>query len=427
MKIYRANILFTSSPNSFDVIERGYIVVDEMGVIQGIHKELPMELDMQPIVDFGDCLLIPAMNDMHVHASQYSNMGIAMDMELIPWLNTYTFPEESKFNDSEYARHIYRNFVAELCRQGTMRAAVYATVHLSATQELAAIFNEAGMGAMIGLVGMDRNSPDTLKNTTQSWKEDMQVLMHSLLQYPLVKPILTPRFIPSCTPKMLQTMGEMAEEYALPVQSHLSENKKEIQWVKELEPQSTCYGDAYYRYGLFGQTPTLMAHCCYTDGEELRLMREQGVCAVHCPISNCNLASGITPVRRFLQEGIPVVLGTDVAGGHHLSIFRVMQYAVQMSKIRYALSDGKESFLSLSEVFYMATKAGGSFFGKVGSFEVGYAFDALVINDNVLRECHRIDDTQYDDIIQRLERFIYLGDDRHIVKRYCQGKEVVCL
>ena len=421
MKAYRGNILFTPTHAHFEVIANGYVLVNDMGIIEGVYPSdhLPYS-DSIEIIDFGDKLLIPAMNDMHVHAPQYNNMGVAMDMELIPWLNTYTFPEESKFCNEEYALWVYRNFVSELCRQGTMRASVFSTIHLPATKCLAKIFADAGMGALIGLVGMDRHSPEGLKNTTQSWKEDTETLMQYVSQFPLVNSIITPRFLPSCTPKMLQTMGEIAQAYNLPVQSHLSENKKEIQWVRELEPKATCYGDAYNRYGLFGNTPTLMAHCCYSDGEELQLLRDNGVYVVHCPTSNCNLASGIAPIRRFLQAGIPVVLGSDIAAGHHLSIFRVMQYAVQMSKLQYALTDGKYPFLTLSEVFYMATKAGGAFFGKVGSFEKGYAFDALVIDDKSLSPDTLITSS----LIHRLERFIYLGDDRHIAYRFCQGKEI---
>ena len=419
MRIYKANIMHTPTPDHFEVYQGGYIVVDEAGYVQGIYEVLPLEMVGMPVVDYGDRLLIPAMNDMHVHAPQYANMGVAMDMELIPWLNVYTFPEEEKFADERYAKSVYDAFVMELCRQGTMRAAVFATTHLSATQLLAKIFDEVGMGALIGLVGMDRYSPDKLANTLLSWKADMQELVQSMVNSAKVKPIITPRFIPSCTPAMLQTMGDMAEQYSLPVQSHLSENKREIAWVKELEPQSCCYGDAYHRYGLFGQTPTLMAHCCYTGNEELELMRANNVCVVHCPTSNCNLASGIAPIRKFLQSGVRVALGSDMAAGHHLSIFRVMQYAVQMSKLQYALSDGELPFLTLSEVFFMATKAGGSFFGKVGSFEAGYAFDALVIDDATINGIGMPANCQ-----QRLERFIYLGDDRQILYRFCQGKEI---
>ncbi len=433
MMIYRANILFTPTPEAFCVLERGYIVVAEDGTIEGVYRgrdaRVPSECEILPeayagaeVRDFGEALLIPAMNDLHVHAPQYRNMGIAMDMELLPWLNTYTFPEEERYADLAYADYMYRRFVHNLWLHGTMRAAVFATTHADATCLLADLFAEAGMGAFIGLVGMDRNCPEALANRPETAIRDMERLEAHVAGYERVKPIVTPRFIPACTPMMLRALGDFAARHHLPVQSHLSENRSEIQWVRELEPQATCYGDAYRRYGLFGQTPTLMAHCCYTEGEELRLMRENQVYAVHCPTSNCNLGSGIAPVRRFLQEGVPVALGTDISGGHHLSLFRVMQYAVEMSKLRYAQTQGEEPFLKLSEVFYLATKGGGSFFGKVGSFEKGYAFDALVIEDGALSALPK-EATPYD-LKQRLERFVYLGDDRHITQRFCQGKEI---
>lgn len=231
----------------------------------------------------------------------------------------------------------------------------------------------------------------------------------------LVRPIVTPRFIPSCTPEMLQACGDMARRYNLPVQSHLSENHGEIAWVKELEPESRHYADAYDRYGLFGQTPTVMAHCVWSDGDELELMRQRGIMVAHCPTSNLNIASGIAPIRRFLDAGIPVGLGSDVSGGHDFSIFRMMVYAVQMSKLLYQ-RDKSCAFLTLSEAFWMATKSAGRFFGKVGSFEPDYDFDALVIDDSDLL----VDDGYT--LLQRLERFVYVGDDRHIVARYCQGR-----
>lgn len=417
MKIYRANILFTPTPEAFEVIEHGYVAVDEKGLVQGVYQQLPTSLQAEPVVDFGDKLLIPAMCDLHVHAPQYRNQGIAMDLELLPWLNTYTFPEESKYKDIRYAEKMYRRFVRDLWRVGTMRTVAFATIHREASCLLADLFKQAGMGAMVGLVGMNRNSPDTLSNSVDEMVRDQKALIEHLHGQDLVRPILTPRFVPSCTPEMLTAYGKLAKEYNLPVQSHLSENRSEIAWVKELEPESTCYGDAYLRYGLFGQTPTLMAHCCYTAGEELRLMKEHQVFVVHCPTSNCNLASGMAPIRTFLNEGVPVALGSDISGGHHLSIFQVMQYTLQISKLKYADSQGQLPFLTLSEAFYLATKSGGSFFGKVGSFEPGYEFDALVIDDNDLN----IDNY---DLPHRLERYTYLGDDRQIVKRFCRGQEV---
>ena len=417
MKIYQANILFTPTPDAFQVLERGFIVVNDAGIVEGVFDQLPEEYQSLPVNDFGDKLLIPAMNDLHVHAPQYRNQGIAMDLELLPWLNTYTFPEESKYKNLGYAEKMYRRFVHDLWANGTMRTVAFATIHPAASMLLADLFRQAGMGAMVGLVGMNRNCPETLSNSTEEVVRDTQALMEHVKGDSLVRAIVTPRFVPSCTPDMLAALGCLAKKYNLPVQSHLSENRSEIAWVKELEPESTCYGDAYQRYGLFGDTPTLMAHCCYTEGEELRLMKEKHVFVVHCPTSNCNLASGMAPVRTFLDEGVPVALGSDISGGHHLSIFRVMQYALQISKLKYAESKGKMKFLTLSEVFYLATKSGGSFFGKVGSFEKGYEFDALLIDDSDLN----IDNYS---LLHRLERYTYLGDDRQIAKRFCRGKEL---
>ena len=421
MKIYKANIIYTPTPGQLELIPHGYIVVKSNGLIEGVYKELPENMDWRrQVMDFGDRILIPAFNDLHVHAPQYRNMGLALDLELLPWLNTYTFPEETKYADPEYARRLYRRFVHELWMQGTMRSAIFGTIHPESTRILADLLVQAGMGAYVGLVGMNRNSPETLQNTTDEVIAGMKMLKAHLDEHGnngLVRPIVTPRFVPSCSDKMLRALGEYAAETGMPVQSHLSENRSEIMWVKELEPDTTCYGDAYNKYGLFGQTPTLMAHCCYTDGEELELMKRNGVYVVHCPMSNSNLSSGMAPIRKFLNHGINVALGTDVSAGHHMSMLRVMQYAIQVSKLTYAQTKGELPFLTLSEVFYLATKGGGSFFGKVGSFEPGYEFDALLIDDRYLN---------FDNytLEQRLERYIYLGDDRDIKRRFCRGEEI---
>lgn len=417
MKIYRANILYTPSAERLEVLERGYVVVGDDGNVIGAYASLPAEYEGQDVTDFGDRLLVPAMNDLHVHAPQYRNHGMAMDMELLPWLNTYTFPEESKYKDTAYAKRMYSRFVRDLWRVGTMRASIFATIHPEASCLLADLLDKAGMGGLVGLVGMDRNGPETLSNTVEEAVEGTKRVLEHTKNMPLVSAIVTPRFVPSCTPAMMTALGQLALDKQLPVQSHLSENPSEIAWVAELEPESTCYGDAYRRYHMFGETPTLMAHCCYTDGEEFELMSKNHVFAVHCPTSNCNLGSGIAPIRRFLTAGIPVALGSDVSGGSGFSIFKVMQYALQMSKLQWRNSDQKENFLSLSEAFWLATKSGGSFFGKVGSFEPGYAFDALVIDDS---------DLNFDNysLPHRLERYIYLGDDRQLTHRFCQGREI---
>ena len=421
MQIYRANIIYTPQSDHFEVVPHGYIAVND-GQVEGVYSELPQHLSDHAVTDWGDRLLIPAMNDMHVHAPQYRNQGIAMDLELLPWLQNYTFPEELKYADTGYAERMYRRFVRDLWRFGTMRSCVFATIHTESTRLLMHLFQEAGMGAMVGKVGMNRNCPEGLSEKVEDMVDGYKELIAEFSMpdgqvTPLVQPIITPRFIPSCTPEMLRACGQLAVKYQLPVQSHLSENKDEIAWVQQLEKESTSYGDAYNRYDLFGQTPTVMAHCVWTDGEELELMKRNGVMVAHCPTSNFNVASGMAPIRKFLEEGLRVGLGSDISGGHDLNIFRMMVYAIQVSKMHYQ-QNHEQPFLTLSEAFWLATKSAGSFFGHVGSFEPVYEFDALVIDDS---------DLNHDNysLLHRLERYIYLGDDRQIEHRFCRGKEIM--
>ena len=406
-KVYKAHILFTKEKDRFEVFENGYIAV-ENGIVLGVANNLKdLGCEGAEVIDFGDKLLIPAMNDMHVHAPQVHNQGVAMDLELLPWLQNYTFPEESK----------YRRFLHTQWLFGTMRSVVFGTVHTESTRVLMKLYQEAGMGAMVGKVAMNRNCPDALCEDVDAAVEGNQMLIAEFNKPgSLVRPIITPRFVPSCTPELLKACGQLATTYRLPVQSHLSENTSEIAWVAELEPESESYGDAYNRYGLFGQTPTIMAHCVWTRGHELELMKRNGVMVAHCPTSNFNLSSGLAPVRSFLDEGLPIGLGSDISGGHDLNMFRMLVYAIQVSKMHYQI-DKSKAFLTLPETFWIATKSAGSFFGKVGSFEPGYEFDALVIDDSVLYP------DEYS-LQHRLERFIYVGDDRQILHRFCRGKEV---
>ena len=423
-KVYKAHILFTKERTGFEVLENGYVAVED-GCVVGVSTSLSsLGCDEQTVTDFGDSLLIPAMNDMHVHAPQYRNQGIAMDLELLPWLQNYTFPEEKKYADAAYAERMYRRFIRDMWRFGTMRSCVFATIHTQSTRLLMNLFREAGMGAMVGKVAMNRNCPPELIESVEDMVDGYESLiaefgnLSPLTSHlsPLVRPIITPRFVPSCTSEMLQACGDLAAKYQLPVQSHLSENMAEIQWVHTLERESTSYGDAYNRYGLFGQTPTIMAHCVWTAGEELELMKRNHVMVAHCPTSNLNIASGLAPIRTFIEEGVPVGLGSDISGGHDLSIFRMMVYAIQVSKMHYQ-QNHERAFLTLPEVFWLATKSAGSFFGRVGSFEPGYEFDAVVIDD------HDLNHDNYS-LLHRLERFIYLGDDRHITHRFCRGQEI---
>ena len=161
-----------------------------------------------------------------------------------------------------------------------------------------------------------------------------------------------------------------------------------------------------------------MAHCVHCPEEEIALMKERGVYIAHCPQSNSNLSSGIAPIRRYLDEGLHVGLGCDIAGGTVLSIFRAMAEAIQVSKLRWRLVDNTQKPLTVEEVFYMGTLGGGSFFGKVGSFLPGYEFDAVILDDSNLPHPQPLSPKQ------RLERIIYLSDDRNIVEKYAAGTKI---
>ena len=390
-KIYKAHILFTKEKDRFEVYENGYVAV-ENGLVIGVSNNLSdFDSEGAELIDFGNRLLIPAMNDMHVHAPQVHNQGVAMDLELLPWLQNYTFPEESKYADVTYAERMYRRFLHTQWLFGTMRSVVFGTVHTESTRCLMHLYQEAGMGALVGKVAMNRNCPEALREDVDAAIEGNEQLIREFSDpspltsdlSPLVRPIITPRFVPSCTPELLKACGELAAKYQLPVQSHLSENISEIAWVAELEPESESYGDAYNRYGLFGQTPTIMAHCVWTHGKELELMKRNDVMVAHCPTSNFNLSSGLAPIRSLLDEGVKIGLGSDISGGHDLNMFRMLTYAIQVSKMHYQ-QDHSKAFLTLPEVFWIATKS----------------------------------------LPHRLERFIYVGDDRQILHRFCRGVEI---
>ncbi|KOA18664.1 guanine deaminase [Clostridium homopropionicum DSM 5847] len=413
-KIFKGNIIFTPTPNEFFTIENGYIVIVN-GKVKNVYKILPEEYNDFKIIDYSNKLIIPGMNDLHAHAPQFRHLGMAMDKELLPWLNDYTFPEESKFKDLDYSRNVYERFIKEVWKQGTTRIAVFATIHKNASMDLMELFIKSGLGAYVGKVNMDLNSPPYLCETSEdSLMDTEEIIVKYKDKSPIVKPIITPRFVPTCSSELLKGLGELSIKYKVSVQSHLSENKNEIAWVKELHPTSNFYGEVYNKYNLLGQSPTLMAHCSFSSREEMALMKENNVIAVHCPSSNLNVGSGMMPIRKFLDNDIRVAFGSDISGGHTCSIFKTMIYAIQVSKLFWANSNKEIPFLSNSEAFYIATKTGGSFFGKVGSFEEGYDFDALVIDDSELNYFNY-------SLEERLERFIYVGDDRHILHRYVCG------
>lgn len=415
--ILKGNIVFSKSPGELAIYENGYLVC-EGGISKGVFTELPDRWKNCEVKDYGNQLIIPGLSDMHLHAPQYTFRGLGMNLELLDWLNTYTFPEESKYKNLEYAKMSYQLFVNDLKKSGTTRVCVFATIHEEATNLLMELLEESGIRGYVGKVSMNRNCPETLleKDAIQS--------IHSWLdqvkgKFKNIQPILTPRFIPSCSDDIIRELATIQKENNIPLQSHLSENKAEIAWVQELCPESSCYGDAYDRLHAFGSNgKTVMAHCVYSNKEESKLMKQRGVFIAHCPQSNTNLASGIAPVKRYLMEDQKIGLGSDIAGGGSLSILRAMADAIQVSKLRWRLVDEAEQPLTIEEGFYLGTKGGGSFFGKVGSFEEGYELDALVIDDSKIRHPKELS------VKSRLESIIYLSDQIDITHTFVAGNEI---
>lgn len=418
--VLKGNICYSEDVSHLKTVEDGYVVCAD-GTCAGVFETLPDQYAGYEVIDCGDRIITPGLVDLHVHAPQFSFRGLGMDLELLDWLNTNTFPEEAKYRDTEYAKSAYTIYADVMKRSATTRACIFGTIHKKATELLMDLMEETGLKTMIGKVNMDRNSPEYLceESAEKSAEATIAWLEETAGRYENVKPILTPRFIPSCTDDLMRRLKEIQVRYQLPVQSHLSENQGEIAWVQELCPESKFYGDAYSQFGLFGgDVKTIMAHCVSSTDAEIELMKEQGVFVAHCPESNTNLSSGIAPVRLYLDKGMNVGLGSDVAGGSRESVFYAMSHAIQVSKLRWRLKDDSLKPLTVEEAFYLGTMGGGAFFGKVGSFLEGYEFDALVLDDSELRHPQPLT------LKERLERFIYLSDDRHIAGKYVAGARI---
>ncbi len=419
--VIHGDIAFCPTKKQLIAIEDAYLVV-RGGVCELVYGALPKDARDLPIHDYKGKLILPGMVDLHIHAPQYAFRGLGADMELLDWLTHYAFKEEEKYGDLSYADRAYRLFADEMHRSATTRAVIFATIHRSSTELLMNRMEESGIVSYVGKVNMDRNSPDSLTETTAaSCRETEQLIEDTAGKYRRTAPIITPRFVPTCTDELLERLSWLSEQYELPVQSHLSENPGEIAWVRELCPDSRFYGEVYDRCGLFGSCMnTVMAHCVWSGDEEIALMKERGVYIAHCPASNMNVASGIAPIRRYLDEGLRVGLGSDIAGGHTVSLFTAMVEAMQLSRMYWRHIDKTKKPLNFTEALYMATKGGGTFFGKAGSFERGYECDAIVIDDSVLPT------TQELTLAQRFERAVWLGgDQKGLVAKYVRGERIL--
>ena len=415
--ILKGNFVWAPTLNRLEVREHAFLVSEGETVV-GVYDALPPQYAGQPVEDWGEGLIIPAFNDLHIHAPQFLNRGIGYDARLLDWLDTYTFPLEAKFRDRAFAQRAWKLFLNRLWAAGTLRFSAFATIHKEAAWDLMTLTEQSGLRALVGKVNMDRNSPDDLReDTAASLADTEELICRSRAELKHVGFILTPRFVPSTTEKLMDGLGQLGEKYDLPVQSHLSENPSEVEWVGQLHPDIPTYTQVYDTFGLLRKDKTIMAHAIYLSEGEKELLREKGITLAHCPCSNVNLSSGVMPLRRNLEGGLRCCVASDVAGGHTAAMNRSVAATSGLSKIHW-LTHPEEAHLTLAECFYLATRGSGAFLGQVGSFEPGFQLDALVLTPRP--EEALLERTP----VERLEQFLCDGDDRDIAARYCAGAPV---
>lgn len=260
--------------------------------------------------------------------------------------------------------------------------------------------------------------------------------------YSLISPVITPRFAIACTSEMMTSLGELAKEEELPIQTHISENEKEIAFVSQLFPDSKSYADVYDTHGLL-TSRTILAHAVHTTPSELQLIKSRGAKISHCPVSNSSLGSGIARVRDMLNSGVDVGLGTDVSGGYSPSILEAGRQALLVSRLLAQKESDDSLKLNVEEALYLGTLGGAKVVGledKIGNFEVGKEWDAVLVRlQSVSAEEEGQDGGKFDTVMEqgpvdlfpgqekwedKLAKWIYSGDDRCNIGVWVQGRLV---
>jgi guanine deaminase len=383
--------------------------------------------------------LLPGFVDLHIHAPQYPQLGSALDVPLEVWLQKYTFPLEARYADAAFARKSYRLLVEDLIANGTTSALYFATIHQEATRILADICLEAGQRALIGKVVMDNaeQCPDYYRDASPDQAvrgtEDLISYIRSRPENAagLVKPVVTPRFIPSCTDATLQALGALARRCNCHIQTHCSESDWEHGYV--LERHGITDTESLDRFGLLGRH-TVLAHSNLITPANMDTIRARRAGIAHCPLSNAYFSSAVFPLKAALEKGLHVGLGTDISGGPSASLFDNMRSALFVARL---LESGVDPDLEAAErsrhngvwvdfrdAFYLATTGGGIALDlPVGHFSAGYQFDAIVIDTAARHGTIRL----WDDLDQGeniLQKIIYTASRSNIAKVWIGGREV---
>lgn len=411
-------------------------------------------VDSSQHVNSSTTFFFPGFIDTHIHASQYPNAGIFGNSTLLDWLDTYTFPLEASLKDLSIAEKVYTKIVERTLSNGTTTATYYTTIDPESTKLMGKICSTKGQRALVGKVCMDANSPEFyIESTKKCLKscEDVIEYLQNDLKDPRVLPILTPRFAPTCSRDLMLKLAGMAKKFGnLHIQTHLSENDNEIEWVNSLFPECENYTDVYDQSKLLTKR-TVLAHCVHLSNHEAQLIKKRECGISHCPISNSSITSGECKVRWLLDQGIKVGLGTDVSGGYACSILATARQAHLVSRhLAMKETDPKvreHVKLSLADALFLATTGGAQtldMHDKLGSFDVGKQFDTQLID--IESEGSNVDvfdwqrpatpqettATTKSSIKKRLPpqishedllaKWFFNGDDRNVVRVWVDGK-----
>jgi guanine deaminase len=368
-----------------------------------------------PIESHRDKLLMPGFIDTHVHFPQVDVIA-SYGAQLLDWLEKYTFPEEKKFADRAHADAAAKFFLDRLLENGTTTASVFCTVH---PESVDAFFTESearGLRMIAGKCFMDRNAPEGLRDTVDSGIRESTELIERWHHHARSLYAITPRFAATSTPAQMRAMGELAQGFpSTYIQSHVAENKAEIEWIAKLYPERRSYLDVYDHYGLL-RDKSIYAHCIYLDDADRARMSAAGAMPSFCPTSNLFIGSGLYNLREALDAGNRVSLGTDVGGGTSYSMLRTLGEAYKVQQMQGVS-------LPPAYALYLATLGGAnalSLDDKIGSIEVGKEADFILIDPRATPLLARRTSLR-DDPLDTFFALMTLGDDRAIAATYANG------
>jgi len=403
-RAFLGTALHTPLRGQVEALHQSLIVVGERGEITAVHRRESAEVTRLAadyaargtlVVLDQHQVLLPGLVDLHVHAPQWPQLGSAMDRPLEEWLQAYTFPLEARYADLEFAASEYESLVDGLLANGTTTALYFGTIHLEATQRLADICLRRGQRALIGRVAMD-DPTQCPANYRDASAEIAEELTRAFITYVnsmpgnaerLIQPVITPRFIPSCSDDLLRRLGALAAETGCHVQTHCSESDWQHGYV--LERCGVSDTAALEGFGLLSRH-TVLAHGNFIGEDDVDRIVRRGAGIAHCPLSNVYFSDAVFPVQRMLERGMHIGLGTDIAGGPSPSILDNARQAVIASRL---LEAGVDPALAREErrmpgaridaltAFWLATVGGGIALDlPIGAFAPGYQFDAIVVD-----------------------------------------------